>query len=262
MIKTENIYFQYGKRKILKDVNVHLVAGKVNIIIGPNGCGKSTLLKVVSRCLKPRKGKVLYKNNDLFTYNTKLLAKEIALLPQNPKVPDDFSVNDMVSFGRFPYTNWTGKLSETDYNVINWAIKSTNLNELAYRNICTLSGGERQRAYIAMALAQQPKVLLLDEPTTFLDISHQFEVLELIRKLNEENNITTVMVLHDINHAMQYGDYIVAMKEGRIICQGNKEDIITKDIIEEVFHVDVKFVSDHESSDQYVVPVGRRIHNE
>src|SRR6056297_3371528 len=180
MLKINNLTMGYEGKRILDNISFEVEKNKVTTLIGPNGCGKSTILKALSRAKKPESGEILLESEDIYKVNEKTIAKIMSILPQSPKVPDDFSARDLVGYGRYPYMNWMGRLTKKDYDIIDWAIKETKIESLQHRMVSTMSGGERQRAWIAMALAQQPRILLLDEPTTYLDISHQFEVLELV----------------------------------------------------------------------------------
>lgn len=251
MIKIENIHVGYDKHMVIKGVNVELES-EITTIIGPNGCGKSTLLKAMSKNLKYTSGEVYIDKANLKSMQTKQLAKKLAMLPQNPKAPSDFTVFDLVSYGRYPFLSFTGKLKKIDYQVIEWALEKTDITDLKNRIVSSLSGGERQRAWIAMALAQQPKILLLDEPTTHLDIAHQFEILELIKEIQINTGMMIIMVLHDINQAARYSDQIVVMKEGEIIGKGKPVEIIHQDMMKKVFRLEGEFF--HHKEYPYFVP--------
>lgn len=235
MIKFKNTSIGYDQKNIIEDLNLTIKENCITTIIGPNGCGKSTLLKAISKSLKPSSGNIYFHDTELKDYKTKDLAKDLAILPQNPSVPNDFTVYDLVSYGRYPHMTFLGQLKKTDREVINWALDKTDINHLKHRKVSTLSGGERQRAWIAMAVAQEPTLLLLDEPTTFLDIAHQFEVLKLVNDLHKNTNMSIVMVLHDINQAARYSDEIIVMKNGNVITQGKPEDSITEETLAKVF---------------------------
>ena len=209
-------------------------SGEIVTIIGANGSGKSTLLKALSRNMKPVQGTVYLDGKALLKMDTKEAARLLAVLPQIHSVPDDFTVRDLVSYGRFPHLGPAGRLGHDDFEAVEHAITMTKMEELQNRSVSTLSGGEQQRAWIAMALAQEPKILLLDEPTTFLDISHQFELLELISKLNREIGLTIMMVLHDINQAARYSHRIVALKNGKIFIEGTPDTIIEHQVLADV----------------------------
>ncbi|HKM00588.1 MAG TPA: ABC transporter ATP-binding protein, partial [Sedimentibacter sp.] len=198
-ISVENLNVNYCDKEILKDVSFQVKSGEVISIIGPNGSGKSTLIKALSRCLRPVKGNILFDKNNINTINTKEIARKLSVLPQEKNISLDISVEELVSYGRFPHLNFGGKLKKEDNDIISWAMEKTRLENMRKRLVHTLSGGERQRAWIAMSLAQKPQVMILDEPTTYLDISYQLEILELIKELNDTLGITVIMVLHDLN---------------------------------------------------------------
>lgn len=257
MYKAENLVLGYGTHSyVLHKSSFSIAPRKNTVIIGPNGSGKSTLLKALARLLHPWEGEILYGQRSLHKLPTHEFAKKIALLPQNPHVPDDFTVYDLVSQGRFPYRNWLGILKDEDQEVIDQAIEWVGMERLSYRMVSTLSGGERQRAYLAMALAQEPEVLLLDEPTTFLDICYQFEVMELIRRLNQEKGITIITVLHNINHAIRYADEILVLYQHQIHAQGTPDQVITPALCEQVFQVEARFVDDEYDGRRIFIPVG------
>ncbi|WBW99058.1 ABC transporter ATP-binding protein [Oceanirhabdus sp. W0125-5] len=256
MLEVNNLTLAYDNNVIVDDMNFKIEKGKIISLIGANGCGKSTLLKSLSRNLKPKKGAVYLDGEALVKMDTKLLAKRMSILPQMPKAPDDFTARDLVSFGRYPYTGISGKLSKKDLEVVDWAIKETKMNHLQHRQVMTLSGGERQRAWIALALAQQPEVLMLDEPTTFLDICYQYEVLELINRLNKEFGITIIMVLHDLNQAARYSHEIIVMKDKNIYKRGKPKDIINEDLLKDVFNLKAKIFYDEENDSPYFLPLG------
>jgi len=242
MIKVENLYVNYDRKEVLTDVTLSIKEHSITTIIGPNGCGKSTLLKAISKNLDYKRGKITLSDKDIKKISTKEFSRHLALLPQNPQVPGDFSVKELLSFGRYPFIKFGGRMSVNDYKVIDWALEKTDMKGYKCRRVKTLSGGERQRAWIAMALAQEPRILLLDEPTTYLDIAHQFEVLELIKEINNKMNMTIIMVLHDINHAARYSDDIIVMKEGRLVKHGLVADTINKETMESVFSLSGEFL--------------------
>lgn len=239
MLESRQLTLGYEHHTVIKDLSFCIQPHTITTIIGPNGCGKSTLLRALSKNKKMTSGEILIDKQSIRTYSHKALAKKLAILPQSPVVPDDFLVRDLVSYGRNPYLDWMGRLKEEDYRMIDWAIAETGIVHLQDRKVSNLSGGERQSAWIAMALAQQPEILLLDEPTTYLDMAHQHEVLELIKKINAEMGITVVMVLHDINQASRYSDTIIAMKEGQKVVEGTPKEVVTQDILKDIFGVDV-----------------------
>ncbi len=242
MIKVRDLEVKYDKKVALKNINIDINEGEITTIIGPNGCGKSTLLKALSRNLKYSSGSIEIHDKDLKKIKIRELAKSMALLPQAPSVPYDISVKELVSYGRYPFIGFGKRLNRKDYEVIDWALEKCDMKGYKCRKVATLSGGERQRVWIAMALAQEPKILLLDEPTTYLDISHQFEVLELIKEINRKTETTILMVLHDINQAAKYSSDIVILKKAELIGQGAPEKTITSQTMEEVFNLKGKFL--------------------
>jgi iron complex transport system ATP-binding protein len=250
----EKLNVGYGKKKVIKDVSVSFSRSKITGIIGPNGSGKSTLLKAMGRLLKPFSGEVFVNNLNIKEQSDCDVARHVGILPQAPTAPMDTPVHCLVSYGRNPHKKMLSRMDNSDRETVDWAIESTGLKDKRFSRLGQLSGGERQRAWIAMALAQQPNILLLDEPTTYLDIHHQFEVLELIEKLNGECGLTVVMVLHDLNLAARFSHRIVALKEGRICRDGEPEDILTESNICEVFNVRSKVVSVEDNI--VAVPVG------
>jgi len=244
ILSAKNLETSYEKLTVFRDLNVEIQEGKVTTIIGPNGCGKSTLLKTMGRILKQKSGKVYLQGQDLNTIPTKEIAKQLALLPQTPIAPGELKVEELISYGRYPHRNNVNKLTSKDKEMIDWALEITKTSAFRTRQIANLSGGQRQKVWLAMALAQETEVLLLDEPTTYLDMSHQLDVLQIVEKLNKEHNCTVVMVLHDINHAARFSDEIIAMKEGEIVTTGIPEEIITNEVLKEVFHIDARVMID------------------
>ena len=216
MLKIKDFKIGYDDKVIVKDFSLHVKKGDMLTIIGPNGSGKSTVLKAVGRLLKPMDGVVYLDGKLLQEMNNKEIAKEMACLSQHNSAPKDMTIRKIVSFGRNPHKNWFQGLNKEDEDIVTWAIEKTNLSHMENKNISDISGGERQRAWIAMALAQKPKVLLLDEPTTYLDINNQIEILELVKELNEKLNLTVVMVLHDLNQAAKYSSEVLVLKNGEI----------------------------------------------
>ncbi|EKU48621.1 ABC transporter ATP-binding protein [Staphylococcus massiliensis] len=243
-LKGQEITIGYEDHVILDNLDVEIPDGKVTSIIGPNGCGKSTLLKALSRILGCKSGEVLLDGKNIHKQSTKDIAKKIAILPQSPEVADGLTVGELVSYGRFPHQKGFGRLSAEDKKEINWALKVTGTDDFKHRAINDLSGGQRQRVWIAMALAQKTDIIFLDEPTTYLDISHQLEILELVQELNQEQGCTIIMVLHDINQAIRFSDHLIAMKSGKIVSQGETHEVLTNEILEEVFNIDAELSTD------------------
>ena len=238
-LNCEQVKIGYGDTTIINNLDVEVPDGKVTSIIGPNGCGKSTLLKALSRLLSIKDGAIHLDGQSIHAQSTKEIAKKIAILPQSPEVADGLTVGELVSYGRFPHQKGFGRLTAEDKKEIDWALSVTGTSEFRHRSINDLSGGQRQRVWIAMALAQRTDIIFLDEPTTYLDICHQLEILELVQKLNKEQGCTIVMVLHDINQAIRFSDHLIAMKEGNIVANGTTQEVLTKDILEKVFNIDV-----------------------
>lgn len=241
---TSDLNISYSDRLIVKDLSIHIPDKKITTIIGPNGCGKSTLLKAITRIISSQSGSVILDGENIVKENTKLLAKKIAILPQTPESATGLTVGELVSYGRFPYQKSFGRLTKRDYEVIDWALEVTGTQDFKYRSVDSLSGGQRQRVWIAMALAQETDIIFLDEPTTYLDMAHQLEVLELLQKLNFEQDRTIVMVLHDLNQAARFADYIIALKDGQIMKAGSVEEVMTHSVLKEVFHIDAEIGRD------------------
>lgn len=239
-LHTEKINIGYGEHLIVKDLSVKIPDKKITTIIGANGCGKSTLLKAITRIIATKTGNIILDGKNILKEDTKALAKKISILPQTPEGTDGITVGELVSYGRFPYQKGFGRLSKKDYEVINWALEVTGIMDYKFRSIAALSGGQRQRAWIAMALAQETDIIFLDEPTTYLDMAHQLEVLELLKKLNLQQQRTVVMVLHDLNQAARFADYIIALKAGKIVKAGSCEEVINKAVLMEVFNIDAE----------------------
>jgi len=237
-LSIEDLSIGYGDHLIVKNLSLVIPDKKITTIIGPNGCGKSTLLKAMTRIIPYRGGSVLLDGKDIIKENTKTLARKMAILPQTPEGASGLTVGELVSYGRFPYQTGFGRLKKKDVEVIDWALEVTGTAEFKYRSIHALSGGQRQRVWIAMTLVQETEIIFLDEPTTYLDMAHQLEVLELLKKLNEEHNRTIIMVLHDLNQAARFADYIIALKDGKVAKAGACEAVISPEVLQEVFQID------------------------
>ncbi|MEV5753983.1 ABC transporter ATP-binding protein [Actinoallomurus sp. NPDC052308] len=253
-LMAQDLTLAYEDRIVVDGLDLEIPDGQVTVIVGPNACGKSTLLRALGRLLKPRRGTVLLDGAELARVSRKQIARTVGVLPQSPTPPDGITVADLVARGRQPHQKWWQQWSEDDERATAEALERTATADLAERPVEELSGGQRQRAWIAMALAQDTDLLLLDEPTTYLDIAHQVEVLDLIRQLNHERGRTVVAVLHDLNQAARYADHIVAMKAGRVIAQGPPRDVVTADLVREVFGLTSVVVPDPVTGGPLVVP--------
>ncbi|SEG47529.1 ABC transporter ATP-binding protein [Paenibacillus sp. UNC499MF] len=243
-LHTSELHIGYGDLSIVNDLNISIPQGKITALVGANGSGKSTILKTMARLMKPASGGVLLDGVSIHSKSTKEVAKELAILPQNPSAPAGLTVTELVAYGRYPHQSGFGTVSAEDKRVIGWALEVTGMMPFHARPVDQLSGGQRQRAWIAMALAQQTDILFLDEPTTFLDMAHQLEVLQLLHKLNSEEKRTIVMVIHDLNHASRYAQHIVAIKSGSVICEGSPADVMNQDMLREVFAIHADIVTD------------------
>lgn len=244
ILSANNLETRYETHIVFQNLNFEVKKGNITTIIGPNGCGKSTLLKTLGRILKQRDGTVYLQQQNLNSLSTRKIAKQLSLLPQNPSAPDELKVEELISYGRYPHRKNLNKRTAEDSDAIAWAMEITNTTTFSDRAIGTLSGGQRQKVWLAMALAQETEILLLDEPTTYLDMAHQLEVLQIVERLNREHQCTIVMVLHDINHAARFSHEIAAMKNGNIIATGEPLDIINQEILQDVFHIDARVMVD------------------
>ena len=238
----EHLSAGYDGHPVFRDLDLAIPSGKMTTLIGSNGSGKSTILKTMSRLIVPTGGTVCLDGESVHSMPTKLVAQKLALLPQGAQTPTGITVRDLVEYGRFPYRNKLSGITAEDREIISWALSSTNMTEIAQREMDQLSGGQRQRGWIAMALAQKTGILFLDEPTTYLDIAHQLDILQLLRKLNLEQGVTIVMVLHDLNHAIMYSDYLVTIKNGKKHNSGTPEEVITAQTLREVFGVEAEII--------------------
>lgn len=254
MIKLENISFSYNKKKeFIQDLSLEFKSGEITTILGPNGSGKSTLLHMMSTYLKPKSGKIYLGDKDLGKLKQKEIAKYISCVYQENEAPDDITVRDLVSFGRSIYSNVKKEYKEENERMIDFALKATGIEEIQDKKVVNLSGGQKQRAFIAMSLAQNTEVLLLDEPTTYLDIYHQIEILEVVKSLNEKYNITIVMVLHDLNQAINYSHNIVIMKNGKLIKQGKSAEVLNEQTIKDVYNVS-GYIHKQDDEEIYFIP--------
>lgn len=256
-LSTRKLTLAYDGVSIIKSLDLEIPLEKITTLVGPNGCGKSTLLRGLARLLKPRTGAVYLDGADIFKLSTKAVAKRLGILPQSPVAPEGLTVRDLVAQGRYPYQNWLQQWSKEDERLVEKALVTTGMIELADRALDTLSGGQRQRAWIAMALAQDTEILLLDEPTTFLDLAHQVEVLDLLYELNQSEGRTIVMVLHDLNQACRYADHLVAVRQGQVYAQGEPVQVVTEAIVHEVFGLECRIIPDPVAGTPMCVPMGR-----
>ena len=236
-LNVSGISVGYSNELVIKNLSVSIPNNKITTIIGPNGCGKSTLIKTIARILKAKYGAIFLEGEAIHSVDTKKLAKRMAILPQTAEAPGGLTVFELVSYGRFPHRKGMGSLTRKDYEYIHWAIDVTGLNELVDRSVSALSGGQRQRVWIAMALAQGTDILVLDEPTTYLDLAHQLDILLLLQRLNKEEGRTIIMVLHDLNHASRFSDYMIAMRDGEVITEGTPNEVMTWDHLKSVFSI-------------------------
>ncbi|MFF9907987.1 ABC transporter ATP-binding protein [Streptomyces olivaceus] len=257
-LTAENVTLAYDQRVIAKQLSVEIPDNSFTVIVGPNACGKSTLLRALSRMLKPSEGRVLLDGSVIQSTPAKQVARTLGLLPQSSIAPDGITVGDLVGRGRYPHQGLLRQWSTEDERVVQESMAQTGISELAERYVDELSGGQRQRVWIAMALAQQTPLLLLDEPTTYLDIQHQIDVLDLCAELHEEQGRTLVAVLHDLNHAARYATHLIALREGKIIAEGAPKDIVTADLVEQVFGLRCQVIDDPETGTPLVVPAARK----
>lgn len=255
--KSEQITAGYENNLILHDVSLSIPSNKISIMIGANGCGKSTLLKTMARLIKPASGHVTLNGKPISKIPPKQLARVLGLLPQSPIVPEGITVADLVGRGRYPHQTFLKGWTKKDYEAVAEAMEIMNITEFADRSIDELSGGQRQRVWIAMALAQQTDILFLDEPTTYLDITYQIEILDLLTDLNRKHGTTIVMVLHDINLSARYADHIFALQQGRLVAEGAPSEVITSTLIKDIFGLNCTVIPDPVSGSPSVVPIGR-----
>lgn len=257
VLSTQSLTLTYGEEKVIDRLNLTIPKGKITVFIGSNGCGKSTLLRSLARILKPQEGSVILDGHDIHRFSTKEVAKRLAILPQGPSAPEALTVLQLVKQGRYPYQSWLKQWSEEDERMVYRAIEATHMKAYSERAVDSLSGGQRQRAWIAMTLAQGTDTILLDEPTTYLDLSHQIEILDLLFELNEQEQRTIVMVLHDLNLACRYAHHVVAIHDKTVFAQGKPEDIVTEHMIRSVFGMECQIAVDPLFGTPLCIPFGK-----
>ena len=257
-LRGDNLTLGYGKKIIAKDLTVAIPDGHFTAIIGPNGCGKSTLLRTLSRLMTPVHGSVYLDGEQIQRFASKEVARRIGLLAQNATTPGDITVQELVARGRYPHQPLFTRWRKEDDDAVNRAMQATGITELAQQTVDTLSGGQRQRAWIAMVLAQETSIMLLDEPTTWLDISHQIDLLELLSELNRTQGYTLAAVLHDLNQACRYATHLIALRDGEIVAQGAPKEIVTPELIERIYGMRCMIIDDPVAGTPLVVPLGKR----
>lgn len=256
MLLTKDVSYEYSSSFQLEGLDIEIKKGEIVSLIGPNGSGKSTLLRIISRLIRPKGGEVILDGTSIQRMNSIDIAKKLAMLPQMHDHQLDLTVSELVEFGRYPHQRKYNKLTSEDKKIIEWAINVTRLSKYRNRMLQSLSGGERQRAWIAMAIAQRPNILLLDEPTTYLDISHQLEVMELIHSLNISLGMTVVMVLHDINQAARYSDRLIVIKDGSVYFDGRPQQVLCKEMFQTIFEIDAEI--DSKEGKPFFTPIRSR----
>jgi len=256
-LSTRKLTLAYDGNVIIQGLDLAIPQGQITTLVGPNGCGKSTLLRGLARLLKPRGGTVYLEGDAIAHLPTKKFAKRLGILPQSPTAPEGLTVRELVAQGRYPHQNWLQQWSKEDELKVEEAIATTHLHEFANRPLDTLSGGQRQRAWIAMALAQDTDMLLLDEPTTYLDLAHQIEVLDLLHDLHTQQGKTIIMVLHDLNQACRYADQISALRSGVVYAQGQPQQVMTETLVREVFGLDSRIIRDPVVGTPLCIPISR-----
>lgn len=258
-LEARQLTLAYDSTPIVRNLNLGIPAGKTTVLVGANGCGKSTLLRGLAKLLKPKSGMVYLDGKDISKLEAKTVAKKLGMLPQSPTAPEGLTVRDLVAMGRYPYQSWIQQWSAEDEEKVAEALEITTMTELADRLLDNLSGGQRQRAWIAMVLAQDTDILLLDEPTTFLDLSHQVELLDLLDELQESKGKTIVMILHDLNLSCRYADYLVAVQEGKVYATGIPEQVMTEETVRDVFNLECRIIPDPLANTPMCIPIGRKV---
>ena len=256
----ERLCLAYGPHEVAADLSVVIPPGRITVIVGPNACGKSTLLRALARLLRPKRGTVLLDGTSINRLPTREVATRLGILPQAPIAPDGISVIDLVGRGRYPHQGWVRSWTAADRAAVDAALEATGTSDIAGRLVDELCGGQRQRVWIAMTLAQGTELLLLDEPTTYLDLAHQVDVLDLLVDLNQREGRTIVLVLHDLDHACRYGHHLIAMRDGAIVAEGSPDEIVTSALVTDVFGLPCRVVTDPVSGTPMVIPIGRHLH--
>ena len=257
-LSAENPTLAYDEVEMARDLSVDIPTGKITCIVGANACGKSTLLRALARLLKPKAGVVLLDGESIQRLSTKAVATRLGILPQSPIAPEGITVADLVARGRYPHQNWFRQWTTADEAVVAAAMRATGTIGIATRPVDELSGGQRQRVWIAMALAQGTDLMLLDEPTTFLDLAHQVEILDLLVDMNQRDQRTVVLVLHDLNHAARYSHHLIAMRNGKLVAQGTPDEVITEGLVNDVFGLRCRVMVDPVAGTSMVGPIGRQ----
>lgn len=257
-LTTKDLALAYDGMEVVHGVELRIPPGRITALVGPNGSGKSTLLRGLSRLMRPTRGAAYLDHRAIDRMPTRQVARQVAMLPQRADAPNGLTVAELVSYGRFPYQGWMGSLSVEDESKVAKAMELTGVHGLANRNMGELSGGQRQLAWIAMALAQDTEILLLDEPTTFLDLAHQLEVLEVLNQLHKQEGRTIVMVLHDINQAARYADHMIALKDGRIAAEGTPQEIVTPEVLGGVFDIEAEILYRGPEQVPFCIPIRNR----
>ncbi len=253
-IHTDDITLGYDDTLVIKELSTSVPAGAITSVVGPNGCGKSTLLRSLARLMKPKSGAVYLDGDAIAKLPTREVAKRLGILPQSPEAPEGLTVRELAAQGRYPHQSWLSQWSKGDERAVEEALETTGMLEFADRPLDTLSGGQRQRAWISMALAQETETLLLDEPTTFLDMAHQLEVLQLLDRLNREDGRTVLMVLHDLNNAARFSHHMIALSGGEVFAAGSPEEVMTAELLREVFSVEAEILADPRTGTPLCIP--------
>lgn len=253
-LRTESLVLGYDETVVIRELSTNVPAGEITSVVGPNGCGKSTLLRSLARLMKPKGGAVYLDGDAIAKLPTREVARRLGILPQSPEAPEGLTVRELVAQGRYPHQSWLSQWSKGDEQAVEKALETTGMLKLADRSLDTLSGGQRQRAWISMALAQETETLLLDEPTTFLDMAHQLEVLQLLDRLNREDGRTVLMVLHDLNNAARFSHHMIALSGGEVFAAGSPQEVMSAELLREVFSVEAEILADPRTGAPLCIP--------